>query len=190
MRHSAKQRAEAASQIPEAGTRTRRSTLLALAGLVAAWSAGCAAPPAPLAPAPAAGLWSEEQRTGLKALGFQPVGEDWVLNLSTSLLFEFDSDSLMKAQQDRLLVVGRELLSLEVPRLRVEGHTDARGNAAYNQSLALRRARTVAQSLARAGWPQQRVQVQGFGDVKPIADNSTETGRAQNRRVVLIAMAA
>lgn len=173
-----------------AGHAARRSALLALAGCVAAWSAGCQTPAASIEPAPPAGRWTPAQQAGLRALGFEPAGEDWALNLSASLLFEFDSDQLMAAQRARLLSMGRDLLALEVPRLRLEGHTDAKGDAAYNRSLALRRARTVAQALTQAGWLQPQLQVQGFGSERPIADNSTDAGRALNRRVVLIAAAA
>lgn len=173
-----------------AGSPARRSALLAVAGLVAGWSAGCASPPAaPVEPARAASPWTPGQREGLRALGFEPAGDDWMLNLYTSLLFEFDSDQLRNEQRARLSLMGRQLLALEVRQLRVEGHADAKGPARYNQDLALRRARTVAQTLAHSGWTQQRLQVQGFGDTKPIADNSTEAGRAKNRRVVLIASA-
>lgn len=159
-----------------------------LASGTASGLAGCQS--APAAAQAAAGPWSARQQQGLRALGFEPAGDDWTLNLSASLLFEFDSDQLKAAQRARLVVMGRELLTLEVPRLRVEGHTDSRGDAAYNRQLALRRAGTVTQTLTQAGWLQQALQVQGFGFERPIADNSTESGRALNRRVVLIAAAA
>jgi outer membrane protein OmpA-like peptidoglycan-associated protein len=167
----------------------RRTMLLSVAGLTAVWATGCQSPPQLAATAPAAGPWSARQKEGLQALGFEQVGDDWALNLTASLLFEFDSDQLKSQQRARLMVVGRELLTLEVSRLRIEGHTDSKGELAYNRSLALRRARTVAQTLANAGWSPQQLQAQGFGNERPIADNSTESGRAQNRRVVLIASA-
>lgn len=171
----------------------RRRGCLWLAGALlasgaASGLAGCQSKPA--AAGSAAGPWSARQQQGLQALGFEPAGDDWALNLSASLLFEFDSDQLKSPQRARLVVMGRELLTLEVPRLRVEGHTDSKGDAAYNRQLALRRARTVTQTLTQAGRLQQALQVQGFGYERPIADNSTESGRSLNRRVVLIAAAA
>lgn len=166
--------------------------MLGLAGLLPLALAGCqtptAAPTAP--PAPPASPWSEAQSRGLRELGFEPAGEDWSLSLATSLLFEFDSDKLRKEQMLQLIDTARKLRELDVPRLRVEGHSDARGEPGYNLQLSLRRASTVAQMLGLAGWPEDRVKVNGFGPDRPIADNTTEAGRAKNRRVVLIASAA
>ena len=65
----------------------------------------------------------------------------------------------------------------------VVGHTDSTGQPAYNQTLS---------QIARKAWPRiwlqhgvrrQRLSAQGMGQTQPIADNSTEAGRAQNRRV-------
>lgn len=170
------------------GSPGRRRACLAGAALLAAWAAACQSPPAARPPA-SASPWTPAQQAGLRALGFEPVGEDWVLNLYARLLFEFDSDLLMPPQRTRLVQVGRELQALEVPRLRLEGHTDARGEAAYNRPLALRRARSLSHTLNQAGWPPQRMQVQGFGADRPIADNASDAGRTLNRRVVLIAAA-
>lgn len=66
----------------------------------------------------------------------------------------------------------------------IEGHTDNTGNSDYNQTLSQRRAEAVANSLVRDhGIAADRVRAVGFGDSRPIADNSTSAGRAQNRRV-------
>jgi OOP family OmpA-OmpF porin len=63
-------------------------------------------------------------------------------------------------------------------RVSVEGHTDAIGSDAYNQKLSLRRAETVRD----AG----RITVKGWGKTRPIADNKSAEGRAENRRVEII----
>lgn len=173
------------SQLP------RRKMLQVAPALVALGFAGtmvaCAS--GPVAPAAGASRWSEAQQQGLRALGFQPQGDEWTLSLATSLLFDFDSDRLQPAQLEQLVRLGTELRRLEVPRLRVEGHSDAQGDATYNQRLSLRRAVAVGQSLQSAGWDPAQLRMAGFGRDKPIADNQTEAGRAQNRRVVLVAMA-
>jgi outer membrane protein OmpA-like peptidoglycan-associated protein len=175
--------------IPSTPCPGRRTWALGLACSVPLWVAGCQAPPA-APPAPPASPWSESQAQGLRALGFEPLGDDWTLSLATSLLFEFDSDKLRKEQMLQLIDTGRRLRELDVPRVRVEGHSDAQGEAGYNLQLSLRRANTVAQMLALAGWQGERVRVNGFGRERPIADNASEAGRAKNRRVVLIASAA
>lgn len=170
----------------------RRTWMLGMAcAPLPLWLAGCQTPPpAPPPPAPPMSPWSASQQQGLQALGFGPVGDDWSLSLATSLLFEFDSDKLRKEQMLRLIDTGRRLRELEVPRMRVEGHSDAQGEAGYNLQLSIRRAQTVAQMLALAGWRGEQVRVSGFGRDRPIADNGSEDGRAKNRRVVLIASAA
>ncbi|MFJ5295026.1 OmpA family protein [Pseudomonas sp. NPDC088368] len=65
----------------------------------------------------------------------------------------------------------------------VVGHTDATGSPEYNQQLSERRARSVGKVLAEAGIPAKNLYFQGVGAARPLADNTTTEGRAQNRRV-------
>ena len=67
----------------------------------------------------------------------------------------------------------------------VAGHTDSRGSDSYNQALSERRANSVANYLLGQGVLAARIDAVGFGEKAPIADNGTEAGRAQNRRVEL-----
>ena len=67
-------------------------------------------------------------------------------------------------------------------RIRVEGHTDNVGKPADNMTLSTERAMAVVNWMAAHGMSKDRLLAVGFGDTKPIADNSTEDGRAQNRR--------
>jgi OOP family OmpA-OmpF porin len=71
-------------------------------------------------------------------------------------------------------------------KLRVEGHTDNQGNAAANQALSEKRAQAVVSWLTAHGIPVARLSAKGLGQMKPIADNSSEDGRAKNRRVELV----
>jgi len=71
-------------------------------------------------------------------------------------------------------------------RLRIEGHTDNVGDKAANMKLSQARAAAVATWLAGKGIDAARLSTAGLGDTQPVADNSTEDGRARNRRVVLI----
>jgi len=70
-------------------------------------------------------------------------------------------------------------------RLAVNGHTDNVGTAAANQALSEARAGAVVAELVRRGVAAARLQARGFGQTAPVADNSTEEGRAKNRRVEL-----
>lgn len=68
-------------------------------------------------------------------------------------------------------------------RLVIAGHTDGAGDAAYNQALSERRAASVVAWLAQEGIDGKRLQSEGLGESRPVADNATEAGRALNRRV-------
>jgi outer membrane protein OmpA-like peptidoglycan-associated protein len=72
-----------------------------------------------------------------------------------------------------------------VERVIVEGHTDSVGSARLNEALSLRRAESVAQQLELSGMKPAGIERRGLGFDKPIADNATAEGRAQNRRVVV-----
>jgi outer membrane protein OmpA-like peptidoglycan-associated protein len=68
----------------------------------------------------------------------------------------------------------------------VEGHADARGDDAYNARLSLRRAEAVRDALARGGVDPARMRLVGHGESRPVADDATEEGRQQNRRVEIV----
>lgn len=70
--------------------------------------------------------------------------------------------------------------------VQVEGHTDSTGSAAYNQTLSENRAASVRSYLIQRGVEPQRLYAVGYGLTRPIADNSTPEGRAQNRRVEIL----
>lgn len=73
-----------------------------------------------------------------------------------------------------------------VKLVKVEGHTDNRGDRAVNQALSEARARAVADFLVSQGFERHRVESVGYGDTKPIAPNLTARGRELNRRVEFI----
>jgi outer membrane protein OmpA-like peptidoglycan-associated protein len=88
-------------------------------------------------------------------------------------------------ESDELLGAVREIL-LEHPEIElvsVEGHTDATGTAALNVRLSRGRAAAVVDWLVERGVDRRRLASQGFGSERPIADNATEAGRRNNRRV-------
>ncbi len=71
-------------------------------------------------------------------------------------------------------------------KLRVEGHTDNQGAAAANQTLSEKRAQAVVAWLTSNFVPASRLTAKGFGATKPVAANTSEDGRAKNRRVELV----
>jgi len=70
----------------------------------------------------------------------------------------------------------------------IQGHTDARGKDNINQRLGEERAEAVRLFMNQHGVPLNRMATISYGKKDPVADNKTKTGRAQNRRVVLVVM--
>ncbi|MBN2362113.1 MAG: OmpA family protein [Deltaproteobacteria bacterium] len=68
-------------------------------------------------------------------------------------------------------------------RVAIEGHTDNQGPAAFNRKLSEDRANSVRQYLIDKGVPAEQMEASGYGPDKPVADNKTSAGRAQNRRI-------
>jgi outer membrane protein OmpA-like peptidoglycan-associated protein len=81
----------------------------------------------------------------------------------------------------------RVIREFPTARIVIEGHTDNIGNEAYNSNLSAERARAVQQYLmANMGLAEDRVQAVGYGEERPIANNETEEGRMQNRRIDVV----
>jgi len=159
----------------------RWSGRFVMAGVVAVLL-GCQSAPPPAAPAPDARAQKVE---ALQKLGFTPAADAWELQLGVKLLFETNVDEVSAEGRAALADVARTLASVGVERVIVEGHTDSVGAAKFNEALSLRRAESVAQQLALAGLKGAGIERRGLGFEKPIADNATPEGRAQNRRVVV-----
>jgi OOP family OmpA-OmpF porin len=68
-------------------------------------------------------------------------------------------------------------------RIEIGGHTDSDGSEADNQKLSEDRAMAVAGYIAKAGVDAGRLSAKGFGEAKPVAENTTPEGKAQNRRI-------
>jgi outer membrane protein OmpA-like peptidoglycan-associated protein len=99
--------------------------------------------------------------------------------------FAFDSAELTAEDQAELDRIAVRLTELEFVGGTATGHTDSVGDEAYNQKLSERRAQAVVDYLAAKGVGAGRVTAIGMGETKPLADNATEEGRAQNRRVTI-----
>jgi len=109
-----------------------------------------------------------------------------VITLSGSVLFRSDESALLPAAQTRLAQVADAMLQTKDRDIVVEGHTDSQGSDAYNIDLSQRRAEAVRTFLIGRGYEATRIVAQGIGEARPIADNATAEGRANNRRVEII----
>ncbi|WP_417622810.1 OmpA family protein [Parasphingorhabdus sp.] len=110
-------------------------------------------------------------------------GDNLILNMPSNVTFAVDSSAIDPAFQTTLSNVADTLSRYEKSYVDVLGHTDSTGSDAYNQSLSERRAESVANFLANSGVQRARLAAKGYGESQPIASNSTEQGRAANRRV-------
>jgi outer membrane protein OmpA-like peptidoglycan-associated protein len=102
------------------------------------------------------------------------------------ILFDIDSAVIRPESRpvlDEVLGVLKEEPGWKVL---IEGHTDSTGGDSHNQTLSQQRADSVKGYLVDGGVAPERLQTRGFGESRPVADNATELGRAQNRRVELV----
>jgi outer membrane protein OmpA-like peptidoglycan-associated protein/opacity protein-like surface antigen len=106
-------------------------------------------------------------------------------DVTVRLHYAFDSAELTPADRDLLDGVAGRLNALKFVGGEVAGYTDNIGDDAYNLDLSRRRAQAALDYLAAKGVAPGRMTAVGYGEAQPIADNSTEEGRALNRRVVI-----
>jgi outer membrane protein OmpA-like peptidoglycan-associated protein len=109
-----------------------------------------------------------------------------VITLSGSVLFATGKSELLPVAQDKLGEVAKALKDQGFKKIVVEGHTDARGSATQNTELSRARAETVRSYLVSRGIPSDKIEATGIGSSRPIADNATPDGRANNRRVEIV----
>jgi OOP family OmpA-OmpF porin len=104
----------------------------------------------------------------------------------TGVTFDNDQASL---RSDAIAILDRAAFTLQQwgnVKVEVAGHTDSWSDDAHNLNLSQRRAETVRAYLVSRGVAADRLSARGYGESRPIADNATEIGRAQNRRVELV----
>jgi outer membrane protein OmpA-like peptidoglycan-associated protein len=102
------------------------------------------------------------------------------------VLFAFNKYNLKPEAREKLAKVSGILLAYPGLKLQVEGYTDSIGSDEYNQKLSEERADTVRDYLVNQSVQPNNITAEGYGKTHPIADNSTASGRAENRRVQLV----
>lgn len=106
------------------------------------------------------------------------------INLAEKIQFKTGSPELLPESSVLLDQIAQILIAHpEVTKVRVEGYTDSLGANGKNLALSQARAEAVRTYLQKAGVAAGRMVAKGFGEAKPISDNSTTAGREQNRRV-------
>ena len=125
----------------------------------------------------------------LRELGAKVTTQEIRIQLQAEVLFDFDKSDLKPQAEATLRKVG-EVIRANPGAVIVEGHTDSKGDDAYNQKLSLSRAASVKDWLVKNGGAEAaRISTRGFGETRPIAPNTKPgggddpEGRQQNRRV-------
>jgi outer membrane protein OmpA-like peptidoglycan-associated protein len=116
-------------------------------------------------------------------------GRRVTVTVSADVLFEFDRARLTPNADTTVERLARRIRSARGP-VRVDGHTDSVGSAAYNRGLSRRRAASVSQALAAALGAGVSIRARGLGESRPVAPNTqggedNPAGRARNRRVTV-----
>jgi outer membrane protein OmpA-like peptidoglycan-associated protein len=105
------------------------------------------------------------------------------IKILQKVYFATNKDTILERSFPVLEEVSAVIVSKTDIRVRIEGHTDDRGRDKKNLKLSNRRAASVVKFLSEHGVPVERLESVGLGETKPIADNKTSDGRADNRRV-------
>lgn len=126
---------------------------------------------------------AEELKRDLEGATVERVGEGIKITFNSGLLFALNSSQLTSTTQGNLAELSATLKKYEDTNVLIEGHTDNTGTNQYNQELSEDRASSVASFLIAQGVDRGRLVTEGYGERQPVADNGTEAGRDQNRRV-------
>ncbi len=135
----------------------------------------------------------EDMGGKIQDLQVKETGQEIRIELAADVLFDFDKADLRPAAQSTLHQVAGIIQQKAKGVVRIEGHTDSKGNDAYNQKLSERRANSVkAWLIEKEGLGKLQFATQGFGAKKPVAPNTKPDGsddpegRQKNRRVEIV----
>lgn len=119
----------------------------------------------------------------LKELQAEVTAEEIRIDLAADVLFDFDKSDLKAAAEGRLNQLLTVVNSRPTATVSIEGHSDIRGEADYNQSLSLRRAEAVRAWLVSHGAADAHLVATGAGESRPLRTGNTEADHQANRRV-------
>lgn len=126
---------------------------------------------------------AEDLQDKLPNATVERVGEGIQVTFDSGILFDVGAAELRPAAQQNLSDLEVSLQDYEGTEVIVFGHTDSTGGDDLNQRLSEQRANAARTYLIGAGLDAERVSAVGRGETDPIADNDTEAGRQENRRV-------
>jgi outer membrane protein OmpA-like peptidoglycan-associated protein len=123
------------------------------------------------------------QRLEGSGVRVQRIGDNIKLIMPGNITFAVNSEQVQPNFSDTLDSVGLVLNEYKDTAIEIKGYTDSTGSFEHNQQLSERRAQSVARQFLNQGVASGRVRTYGYGPRNPVADNGSENGRAQNRRV-------
>lgn len=126
---------------------------------------------------------AEELRKDLEGAEIERVGEGIKITFRDGIQFALNSAELSETSKTNLKELAETLKKYDDTNILIEGHTDITGTREYNMVLSDKRAASVADYLKDLGIAGKRLTTEGYGPTQPVADNNTEYGRQQNRRV-------
>lgn len=167
------------------------ASVVVLAALTST-AVGAESPTAPAAPVPGTTYTVEQITFPVEPITFGDASADGSLTddgrgqitLLSDVFFDYNSATLNPKAQSAIQAVAKKLAASGAKAVKIEGHTDADGADAYNLSLSQKRAEAVRAALAPS-LPGITLTTQGLSEQFPVADNTTEAGKAKNRRVTL-----
>lgn len=129
----------------------------------------------------------QQVRQAMQSLGAQETNLEVRVALPADVLFDFDKADIRSDAASALAQLATVIRAYPSGRVELEGHTDAKGDDAYNRRLSLRRAESVKRWLAeREGIAAERFTTRGAGESRPVASNDDDAGRQKNRRVEVV----
>ena len=132
------------------------------------------------------GHYMDKQEADLrkvKSANIERKGDELVIRFNSAILFDTGKAALKAQSQSDLAEFAGVLKSYPDTNLVIDGHTDSTGKKAHNKKLSEERAQAVVAFFDTQGIVVARMTAEGWADDRPVADNATEEGRAQNRRV-------
>lgn len=121
----------------------------------------------------------------LEALKAEQTERGIIMTLE-NIVFAFNSAELQPGGEMTVTRIAHYLTNFPNRYILIEGFTDNVGSEEYNLKLSRERAESVRQSLVRHGVSPRRISIAGLGEAYPVAPNTTEAGRQQNRRVEIV----
>ena len=109
------------------------------------------------------------------------------IEIREKIQFEYNKATIMEASSGLMREIADVITkNPHIKRIQIEGHASSEGSASHNKKLSDARAKSVMEWLTKNGVAADRLTAIGFGIDRPIADNGTEQGREQNRRVEFV----